>query len=85
MDATCKPGELFSIPLFPGLAIDPAWIKNYPGEIDLVREFVPKVRVLADPYAPVLTRKAQGLAARIAQHFGQTYRPGAERVRSQRR
>lgn len=85
MDATCKPGELFSIPLFPGLAIDPAWIKNYPDEIDLVRGFVPKVRVLADPYAPELTRKAQGLAARIAQHFGQTYQPGGERVRSQRR
>ena len=71
-----QPGELFSSPLFPGLAIDPAWIRDYPDEIELVRRFSPEIRVLLDPYDPELTRKAQQLAAQIAQHFELVGRQG---------
>ena len=71
-----QPGELFSSPLFPGLAIDPAWIRDYPDEIELVRRFSPEIRVLLDPYDPELTRKAQQLAAQIAQHFEPVGRQG---------
>ncbi|MBV8532414.1 MAG: hypothetical protein JO207_01290 [Verrucomicrobia bacterium] len=71
-----SPGELFSSPLFPGSAIDPAWIRDYPDEIELVRRFTPGNRVLPDPYDPELTRKAQQLGAQIAQHFGLVGRQG---------
>jgi Uma2 family endonuclease len=69
MNAIYKPGDLFSSPLFPGLAIDPGWIRNYPDEIELVRRFTPKIRVLSDPYDRELTQKVQRLGARITQHF----------------
>jgi Uma2 family endonuclease len=75
MNAIYKPGELFSSPLFPGLAVDPAWIKNYPEEIALIRKFSPQIRVLSDPDDPQLTKQARKMAARIAQHFGETDRP----------
>lgn len=75
MNAIYKPGELFSSPLFPGLAVDPAWIKNYPEEITLIRKFSPQIRVLGDPDDPQLTKQARKMAARIAQHFGATNRP----------
>jgi Uma2 family endonuclease len=68
---TCRTGELFSSPLFPGLAVDPAWIKNYPEEIMLIRKFSPKIRVLTDPDEPQLTKRAQKMAALIAEHFGE--------------
>ena len=71
-----QPGELFCSPLFPGLAIDPAWIRDYPDEIELVRRFTPEIRVLPDPYDPKLTRKAEQLAAQIAQHFELVGRQG---------
>jgi Uma2 family endonuclease len=71
-----QPGDLFSSPLFPGLAIDPAWIRDYPDEMELVRRFTPKIRVLSDPDDPELTRKAQQLAVRIAQHFERSGRQG---------
>jgi hypothetical protein len=58
------------------LAIDPAWIRDYPDEIELVRRFTPEIRVLPDPYDPELTRKAQQLAAQIAQHFELVGRQG---------
>ena len=77
---SCKPGELFSSPLFPGLAIDPAWIKNYPEEIMLIRKFSPQIRVLDDPDDAQLTNRARKLAARIAEHFGRTYHPGGSRT-----
>jgi hypothetical protein len=70
---TCRPGKLFSTPLFPGLAVDPAWIKNYPEEIMLIRKFSPQVRVLSDPDEPQLTKRARKMAARIAEYFGETY------------
>ena len=63
-----QPGEFFCSQLFSGLAIDPAWIKDYPDEIELIRRFTPKVRVLPDPDDPRLTRNAQRLAAQIEQH-----------------
>jgi len=66
----CKPGELFSSPLFPGLAIDPAWIEKYPKEVKLVTQFDPRVIVSPSTIDPKLTRKAYALATRIAQHFG---------------
>jgi len=66
-----QPEQLFSGPLFPGLAVDPAWIRNYPEEIELVRRFTPKIRVLPDPYDRELTLKVQHLAARITRHFEQ--------------
>ena len=66
--SSVQPGECFSSQLFSGLAIDPAWIKDYPDEIELIRSFTPKIRVLPDPYDSRLTRKAQHLAARIEQH-----------------
>jgi Uma2 family endonuclease len=72
---THRPGELFSSPLFPGLAIDPAWIKNYPEEIILIRKFSPQVRVLRDPDEPQLTKRARKIAARIGEHFGETHPP----------
>jgi hypothetical protein len=75
MKAAYKLGELFSSPLFPGLAIDPAWIKNYPKEIMLIRKFSPQIRVLHDPDDAPLTKRARKLAARIAEHFGETYPP----------
>jgi Putative restriction endonuclease len=74
VSAVCKPGELFSSPLFSGLAIDPAWIVDYPDEINLIRKFSPQVRVLRDPDEPELTQRAQKMAARMAGHFGQTTR-----------
>lgn len=70
---TCKPGELFSSPLFPGLAVDPDWIKNCPEEINLIRKFSPQIRVLNDPDEPQLTKRARKMAARIAEHFGETH------------
>jgi Putative restriction endonuclease len=73
---TCEPGELFSSPLFPGLAVDPAWIKNFPEEIMLIRKFSPQVRVLGDPDEPQLTKRSRKVAARIAEHFGQAIRAG---------
>jgi Uma2 family endonuclease len=75
MNVACRPGELFSSPLFPGLAIDPAWIVDYPDEINLIRKFKPQIRVLRDPDQPELTKRARKMAARIAQHFGKTDRP----------
>ena len=73
MNVACKPGELFSSQLFPGLAIDPAWIVDYPDEINLIRKFKPQIRVLRDQDQPELTKRARKMAARIAQHFGETY------------
>src|ERR1700757_497353 len=72
MNSVYKPGELFSTPLFPGLAIDPAWIVDYPDEINLIRKFSPQIRVLRDPDEPQLTHRARKMAARMAAHFGQT-------------
>jgi Uma2 family endonuclease len=72
---TCRPGQLFSSPLFPGLAVDPAWIKSYPEEIMLIRKFSPQVRVLDDPDDAQLAKRAGKLASRIAEHFGETYPP----------
>jgi Uma2 family endonuclease len=71
---TRRPGELFSSPLFPGLAVDPGWIKNYPEEIMLIRKFSPQIRVLGDPDEPQLTKRAQKMAACIAEHFGEATR-----------
>jgi Uma2 family endonuclease len=73
MSTVYKPGELFSSPLFPGLAIDPAWIVDYPDEINLIRKFSPQIRVLRDPDEPQLTKRARNMAARIAEHFGETH------------
>jgi len=67
--SSIQPIELFSSRLFPGLAIDPAWVKNYPDEMELIRRFTPKIRILPDPDDRELTQKVQHLAARIAQHF----------------
>jgi Uma2 family endonuclease len=39
VSAVCKPGELFSSQLFSGLAIDPAWIVDYPDEINFTIKF----------------------------------------------
>ena len=69
-----KPGDLFSSPLFPGLAIDPAWIGNYPEEVRLIGKFTPQISVLTDPDEPQLTKRAKKMAARIAEYFGQTVR-----------
>lgn len=74
-NASVQPGELFSSPLFPGLAIDPAWMRTYQDEISLVDQFSPQIRILPNPYKPQLTKRAHVLAARIAQHFGQKYHP----------
>jgi hypothetical protein len=73
MNSVCKPGELFSSPLFPGLAIDPAWIVDYPDEINLIRKFSAQIRVLRDPDEPQLTKRARKIAARIAEHFGEAH------------
>jgi Uma2 family endonuclease len=73
MNSVCKPGEFFSSPLFPGLAIDPAWIVDYPDEINLIRKFGPQIRVLRDPDEPQLTKRARKMATRIAEHFGETH------------
>jgi hypothetical protein len=70
-----KPGELFSIPLFPGLAIDPAWLVDYPNEIKRIDQFSPEIIVSPSVVNPDLTQKAYDLAARIAQHVGKTARP----------
>jgi hypothetical protein len=59
MNVACEPGELFSSPLFPGLAIDPAWVVDYPDEINLIRKFKPQIRVLRDPDQPELTKRAR--------------------------
>jgi Uma2 family endonuclease len=77
MSASFKPGELFSSPLFPGLAIDPGWIKNYPEEIRLIVQLNPHVVVSPNIINPTLTKQAHTLAARIAEHFGETYPPAA--------
>src|ERR1700751_1809452 len=69
-----EPGDLFSSPLFPGLAIDPGWIRNYPEEVRLIGKFSPQISVLMDPDEPQLTKRAQKMAARIAEYFGQTVR-----------
>jgi Uma2 family endonuclease len=69
-----KPGELFSSTLFPGLGLDPAWIKSYPEEIKLIEQFTPEILVLRSRRDPGLTKKARALADRIAQHFGQASR-----------
>jgi Uma2 family endonuclease len=71
---SCKPGELFSSTLFPGLSLDPAWMKSYPEEIKLIEQFKPEILVLRSRRDPNLTKKAQALADRIAQHFGQVSR-----------
>jgi Uma2 family endonuclease len=73
-DKSCKPGEFFSSPLFPGLAIDPDWIRNYPEEVRLIGKFSPQISVLTDPDEAQLTKRAQKMAARIAEYFGQTVR-----------
>ena len=73
-DKSCRPGELFSSPLFPGLAIDPAWIKSYPEEVSRIEQFNPQIVVAPSVIKPKLTKKAQALADRIAQHFGQASR-----------
>ncbi len=75
MNAACKPGELLSSPLFPGLAIDPAWLVNYPNEIKRIDQFSPEIIVSPSVVHPDLTQKAYDLAGRIAQHFGKTDRP----------
>jgi Putative restriction endonuclease len=74
-NAVCKAGGLFFSPLFPGLAIDPAWLLDYPNEIKRIDQFSPEVIVSPSVVNPNLTRKAEVLAGRIAQHFGKTYHP----------
>jgi Uma2 family endonuclease len=70
MIITVQPGELFSSALFPGLAIDPAWIRKYPEEeLSLIRKFIPRIRVLDDPEDLELTKRARQLAARITRHL----------------
>ena len=69
-----EPGDLFSSPLFSGLAIDPAWIRNYPEEVRLIGRFSPQIGVLTDPDEAQLTKRAQKMAARIAEYFGQAVR-----------
>ena len=70
MIITVQPSEFFSSSLFPGLAIDPAWIRKYPEEeFSLIRKFIPRIRVLDDPEDPELTKRARQLAARITHHF----------------
>ena len=59
MNAACKPGELFDSPLFPGLAMDPAWLMDYPNEINLIRKFSPGIRVLRDPDEPATNKESQ--------------------------
>jgi hypothetical protein len=75
VNATCKTGELFSSPLFPGLAIDPAWIKTYPEEITRIEQFSPQIIVSPSITNPKLTKKAAALAAGIAEYFGKMYPP----------
>ena len=75
-DKSCRPGELFSSPLFPGLAIDPAWIKSYPEEVSRIEQFNPQIVVAPSIINPKQTKKAQALGDRIAQHFG---RPAGQR------
>jgi Uma2 family endonuclease len=70
LNAIYEPGEIFSTPLFPGLSIDPGWIRKYPDEIRLIDQFSPQIRVLPNPYKPELTKKAYALAERISTHFG---------------
>jgi Uma2 family endonuclease len=70
-----QPAKLFSSRLFPGLAIDPVWIKSYPAEIERIEQFSPRIIVSPSVVNPRLTKKAHALAARIAQHFGHTYHP----------
>src|SRR5260370_39444380 len=48
MNVACKPGEPFSSPLFPRLAIDPACIVDYSHAIHLIRKFKPQICVLMD-------------------------------------
>jgi Uma2 family endonuclease len=67
-------GDLFSSPLFPGLAIDPAWIRNYPEQVRLIGKFSPQISVLTDPDEAQLTKRAQKMAARTAEYFGQAVR-----------
>jgi Uma2 family endonuclease len=66
--AIYKPGELFSSPLFPRLAIDPNWVKRYPGEISRIERFNPKIVVSPSVVDQKLTERAVALAARIAEH-----------------
>jgi Uma2 family endonuclease len=75
MNAARKPGELFSSPLFPGMAIDPAWLMDYPNEIKRIDQFSPDIIVSPSVVNPDLTKRAYELAGRIAQHFGKTYHP----------
>jgi Uma2 family endonuclease len=75
MNAACKPGELFDSPLFPGLAMDPAWLTNYPNEIKRIDQFSPGIMVSPSVVNPDLTQKAYDLAGRIAEHFGKTDPP----------
>ena len=77
MSATYQPGELFSSPLFPGLAIDPAWITDYPDEIWRIEQFSPTIVVSPSFTKQKLTKKAHALAARIAEYFGETYLPAS--------
>jgi hypothetical protein len=65
------------------LAIDPAWIADYPDEINLIRKFGAKIRVLRDPDEPQLTKRARKTAARIAEHFGETH-PSHPELKRQR-
>jgi len=85
VSATIKPGQLFSSPLFPGLAIDPAWLMNYPNEIKRIDQFSPQIIVSPSIVNPKLTKQAEALAARIAKHFGKVYQPvsGQPELRSQ--
>jgi hypothetical protein len=69
-----KPGELFSSPLFPGLAIDPDWMKNYLEKIARIEQFNPEIVVAPSVINPKLIKEARALADRIAPHFGQASR-----------
>jgi Uma2 family endonuclease len=66
---TCKSGELFSSPGFPGLAIDPVWMKNYPEEIARIEQFNPEIVVAPSVINPKLTKKARALAEQICTAF----------------
>ena len=81
-NAVCKAGELFSSPLFPGMAIDPAWVMSYPNEIKRIDQFSPEIIVSPSVVKPDLTKRANELAGRIAQHFGKPIIPPTYNRRS---
>jgi hypothetical protein len=57
------------------MAIDPAWLMDYPNEIKRIDQFSPEIIVSPSVVNPDLTKKADDLGGRIAQYFGETYHP----------